>query len=355
MKSKSTEENLLTIDELNQDDSLKQFSMLLDHCFQVPQGQRFLDDFPIWDISFQVPNILRIGAFQESSLRACAAVRTANLMAVGGNTVKVAIIGAVASHPELRGKGVASQLVSVACQWAKGQGAALVALWGSEHELYRRIGFELVGSQLRVPLRDLVEGDVASYSTAHAGEIHSGWAPGIFNLAQKRTRGLRLEDSDRQWWEGHRHTEWYYYGDPKAPRAYLGMGRGIDLANIIHEWGGDPTALKALFADLVQKRPEASLLGYPKEIHSLGVSLTTPYPSEFLCLAKVLDPLLLCRAFTPHLSVAATQQDQKTWDFSLGGYHWNGISEGLLARTLFGPNDSDWNPLPLWFWGLDAG
>src|SRR5690606_13784419 len=66
--------------------------------------------------------------------------------------VPMGIIGAVATTPDFRGKGLATQAVAAALGWLEGQGALFQVLWGAEHDLYRRLGFELCGEQMRVPL-----------------------------------------------------------------------------------------------------------------------------------------------------------------------------------------------------------
>jgi GNAT superfamily N-acetyltransferase len=133
----------------------QQFSNLLDLSFPVDKNSRFLDDFPIWDCKFHVDSVQRLGLFYGERLVSSCAVRYGDLKnlnpALRHLTTPVILIGAVATHPFWRGKGLASLLVDRAIAWGENQGAALALLWGSEHTFYQRLGFELCGEQIRVP------------------------------------------------------------------------------------------------------------------------------------------------------------------------------------------------------------
>ena len=63
---------------------------------------------------------------------------------IQGITLKVALIGAVATHPECRGKGLASELFSLAKDKAKSDGADLMLISG-DRGLYTRAGAAIVG------------------------------------------------------------------------------------------------------------------------------------------------------------------------------------------------------------------
>src|SRR3954451_18129924 len=91
----------------------RQFSALLDLCFPVSKGCRFFDDFPIWDPDLKVNQLIRFGIFLNDQLVCTCAVRRASLSwkATAAAAMPVSLIGAVATHPSWRGRGLASQLV----------------------------------------------------------------------------------------------------------------------------------------------------------------------------------------------------------------------------------------------------
>jgi len=117
------------IDQIQGSDAMSQFSGLLDMSFKVAAPGRFLDDFPIWDENLgpDPSRLVRLGVFHERKLVSCAGVRLADLKTPRGRLC-VALIGAVATHPDWRAKGLASQLVAVALQWAAERSAALAAI-----------------------------------------------------------------------------------------------------------------------------------------------------------------------------------------------------------------------------------
>jgi GNAT superfamily N-acetyltransferase len=297
---------------------LEELEALINECFAVPRGKSFYDDFPVWDPR-SGQKIFRIGAIDTSQtkngdLAAASLVRIANLR-LGGQTLPIALIGGVCTDPNYRSQGLASQVVTRSCDWAKEKGAKLAVLWGSEVSLYQKLGFSLTGEQWQVPLASLplFRGGNAPVSTV---PVQTGFCDGIFEEMKKRTTGLALEEEDLRWMKKHRHVEWYYTGARTEVTAYAAINRGIDLEGIVHEWGGDPEALRALLATIAWQHPTASLLGPRDGLIDLFLSLNLKAvpdtaTQQSLALIRILD------------------------------------SEGAHAL-------SSENQRLLWFWGLDA-
>lgn len=301
---------------------MARFGALLDQVFPVPQGSHFLEDFPVWGERNSHSGVLRVGAFDaQGNLAACAAARLAEFSAAPGipSGVSVGVIGAVATRPEFRGRGLASRLVDFLSQWLEGQGAAFAVLWGSEHDLYRRIGFELCGAQRTVPLAQLPLNQAGSARV----EIIRGWDRGIFPLLKSRPGGLRLQALDLSWLEAHRNVEWIWARRNGVPIAYAACGRGIDLEGLVHEWGGERAALEVLLREIRDRNPEAALLGPTSSSFGEGGM------EGHLCLARILDVKRL----------------SALWGEPRSGVH--------PAVGWFGEPGSP--GVPLWFWGLDSG
>jgi GNAT superfamily N-acetyltransferase len=328
------------------------FARLLNQSFPVKKGEEFFWDFPVWDekILPSSQSIARFGVFSkaDSSLVACTGVRMANLKA-GSTNIKVALVGGVATDPRHQRQGLATELVGFSLRWAADRGASAVFLWGSEHSLYQKLGFDLCGTQQLIPLRELS----ASFKESIPAnlKVHRGWAPTLLALMKERKSGLTLSESDRVWIEAHSqdHIEWYYTGSREVPTAYAAVGRGIDLHQIVHEWGGEPKDLHSLFHFLSVKHPDASelkILGSPGVCASFGYE-TSHFPEEFHCLARILNPQSIIQAFIPGA-------DLKSPRFS----KIISAPEIDLPRLLFGPQNMNKKEeclaLPLWFWGLDA-
>ncbi|MDR3608887.1 MAG: GNAT family N-acetyltransferase [Oligoflexia bacterium] len=274
----------MQIVEITDSFRMQQFSRLLDQAFQLAPGMHYLDDFPIWSAAGAGErSVIRLGAVSdEGDLMAGAGLRLASIRTLSGDAVRAALIGAVATGERFRGQGLATRLVAQALARARDAGAAVALLWGAEHSLYAKLGFTLCGSQILIPLQSLE-------LPKAGGSLEKGWNPGIFDLLMKRGSGVILTPQDRVWIEAHRHVDWYWVGPRTAPDAYAAVGRGIDLGGLVHEWGGEPSALKALLGSLRAERPELTLLGSSRDVEKLGFSREKSR-QEFLYLAAVLDP-----------------------------------------------------------------
>jgi predicted N-acetyltransferase YhbS len=341
----SAEAGGLRLDTIEGARSMKQFSQLLDRNFGVKAPGRFMDDFPIWDekLGPEGEKVLRIGVWDGDALVSCAGVRLAQLRVPTGS-LDVALIGAVATAESHRGQGLASRTVSLAVEWARERGAGLAMLWGGETALYERLGFELCGVQVRPPLSELDLG--APLKDLSQITLGRGWIPTLMSSLRMRGSGVKLAPQDERWMEAHQGVDWYWLGDPESPQAYAGIGRGIDLHGLVHEWGGEsPEALKALLQLVCMERPDAQLLASPELLSAW--SLGAPRPSsevEFLCMARALDATRLVRAFGVPLSA-----DNPLLT----------TPNAAICRLLFGPSEqmgatAEPGAVSLWIWGLDA-
>jgi predicted N-acetyltransferase YhbS len=328
-----------------------QFSELMDRSFAVPKGQSYLKDFPIW--RGRTPEILKMGAYDGKKLIGTACVRVADLWAKGSQQILVGLIGAVATDEAYRGRGIAKSLVSLAADWAQNRGAALAVLWGSEHELYAKIGFHPCGQQVRVAL-------TAMNRDKNTG-IQQGWNPALFKTLQNRKSGIALQKVDSLWLSAQENVKWFWTGPKENPTAYAALGRGIDLAHMVHEWGGLPQQLLPLLAGIAGIDPEAQVLGSPDTFKKASIQFDSS-SIEYLCLAKVLDPATIIRAFTSETKIES-KLENGIWIIQNENAELH-LAADQIARLFFGPAQAgdqplgkSWSkifPLPLWFWGLDA-
>lgn len=93
----------------------------------------------------------------------------------GGRSVPMGGVAGVAVHPDARGRGLASRLVGGLDELMRGQGQHVSALFPTAVELYRRLGWEVVGSldetRLDPASLDPVSLDPASLAVAPSGEV----------------------------------------------------------------------------------------------------------------------------------------------------------------------------------------
>lgn len=311
---------------------------LLNKEFGVPIGSSFLDDFPVWKNSTNLPS-LKIGVYQFGKLISTASIRAAELKTKKGNTLPIGIIGAVATDNQWHGCGAASQAVSLALLWAKEKKIPLVVLWGSEHSLYQKLGFELCGAQWRIPFSDL---SISAVDSSPPSDIQHGWNDSLFSLIKQRELGLFLSQKDLTWFSSHKNVRWWWTQSATGyPTSYVAIGRGIDLKEIVHEWGGDKTELFNLLHEIKKSGAAKEIIGPKYLFNNYGINIAGAQP-EHLCLARALDPVKIFSSFRP-----ADRQALPN------------LASTEMSKVLFGPGlaGRQWNkhlPLPLWFWGLDS-
>ncbi len=336
-----TDQSELKIRLLESSEDMAKAEALLNRSFPVVQGTSFFDDFPVWRID-NGADVTLYGAFADDALVALAGLRLARLKSED-RQLPVALIGGVCTDEAWRGKGLATQIVSECLKRARDSGAALVFLWGSEHSLYQKLGFELCGEQARLQL-----GSLRLPEPARALDVKMGWTPEIFSLMQARTIGLAQTERDEKWLSEHKNVQWYWLRKGDAVSAFVGMNRGIDLQNIVHEWGGERDEVLKLLAFMCKVKPELEIVapvGFALDNTDDSVQVGT----EFLAMVNVLDAEKVFQHFHP---------SEKFPQFLLN----SNLKQSDFAQILFGPvriNDVEGFPehlfpLPVWIWGLDA-
>ncbi len=221
----------------------------------------------------------------------------------------------------------------------------MAVLWGSEAELYGRLGFEVCGIQLVIPLASFDLSHDSSQRRAGNLSIQEGWTPALFARLQARSGGLEYRDEDRGWVSAHPHVQWFWTGTASNPRAYVAFGKGIDLQLCVHEWGGPADELAAILALIRSRQPGAALLASPHILEQAGLAerLIGDAAVQPLCMARLLDARRVLQSYHGGMEPPS--------------------EEFLLARLFFGAGGADSGdasgaserfPLPLWFWGLDG-
>ena len=262
-----------------------ELAALYDRCFSVPEGASFMDDFPVWDPGIAVEERVQLVYRHEGRIVASASARLARTRPGNGT---VAVVGAVVTDPELRGKGLASRALASLLPRVECARPQAVVLWGSEADLYAKFGFAYGGLQCRSRLGDLKFRSSTSDSKL---EIRDGWGGEIESIMNARPDGLVHRDSDRAWIVRHPNVLFFrLFRDGKCT-AFAGVGRGIDLTEMVHEWGGDERDLGLLLSVLARENADLQILYHPR--HERSFYFLAPGGAkieENLCMAKVLSP-----------------------------------------------------------------
>lgn len=266
----------------------KKRETLLNQAFAVPAALNYFEDFPVWSPRFSDGKFHRIEADAATgNVLGCASMTYAYIKA-GESKHKIALIGGVATAPEARGRGIASRLTAELVAQAQREDCAAAVLWGSEHDLYGRLGFVLSGVQVRVPLKAFRLG-----GREHLCQVKQGWHDDIFYRSMERPDGLVKNADGLALMKTHLHVKWFTLWRGTELVAFAGIGKGIDLTGLIHEWWGKTKDdLLDLFSELSLVAPDLEVLGHPSHFKgiTLGFMPKSEPKSEYMCLAKILKP-----------------------------------------------------------------
>jgi hypothetical protein len=165
--------------------------------------------------------------------------------------LRVAAVGQVWTDPAFRGKGFATRVLQELEPVMRNEGVSHAILWTGEPDLYRKIGYVPAGRQFDFVRPPALEGPAAC-------DIVGPESPKQFSAIKRADylkriqeaydrhplRSIRSED-DWKKYASIPNVHWYTHED-----AYAVVGKGIDLENVVHEWGGSPKNCVALLVAL---------------------------------------------------------------------------------------------------------
>lgn len=171
-------------------------------------------------------------------------------------TIRAAVIGAVATDPRHRRKGLGSQVIQAILDDVRARGATLAILWADVPKFYEGLGFTFAGretvficarhgshSPRRTPVRPAVESDLQAIRALHERE------------------DCRVRRDEATWRKLMALPRTSFYVVEIAGRivAYGVVGKGHDLGGCLHEWGGDEILLPVLVSAIFSLRKEDEL------------------------------------------------------------------------------------------------
>ena len=346
---------------------------------------RFLDDNlrpqEQWSISSEYPNAIveanrnnmRIIA-ERDQVVSHALIRPMIVKAPAG-LFKIAGLGSVVTSSDHRNQGLSTQTIGACLEAARAQACDFAILWTNLYDFYRRMDFELGGSEVSALIdRDLkaadatlkiVEGAKVAPEAIH--RLYSQHTVSSIRTVEEVRRYLQIPNSRV-------YTAWDQAGQLKA---YAVEGKGADLNGYVHEWGGGVSALMTLFEHIrkVQARPITVIVpGHSQNLlralTEQGIALT----EGFLGMVKILNADSLFQKVKRHARSQGVQDLvlEKTngkFIFGVGLRIFETDSERDIVRLLFGPQKASeihdfpkeaaaslekCLPLNMWVWGWDS-
>lgn len=172
---------------------------------------------------------------------------------VGQTRFRIGLIGSVATDPEHRGRGHASRILARAEAEAAEAGCVCSLLWADEPGFYERRGYSPIGTEIDAVVTDadlaaLPEPtDVREARKEDGPRVHELYMTHDSRLERSASETLALLETPGM-------LTLVRSGDD-GPLAYACVGRGADLGNVVHEWGGKADDVLALMRAHLDRRP----------------------------------------------------------------------------------------------------
>ena len=273
-------------------------------------GTRLAPEYPLVFQNGFAGETLALGEGDEIRAACALIVRDLVLPSRAGEThLRVGLIGSVSTGDAWRGQGLGTRLIVEAEARLQTLGCAAVFLWADDPRFYLQRGYGPVGCEedviipailaphLPAPtgVRTLANGDIRQVHKLYSG--HSARVERTLEETAALIACPRMDALVREV-EG-------------KVVAYALRGRGRDLAEVVHEWGGPVDDVLALLRAHLERRfassePGALIAMMPAgagtlldELEALGCQHTT----GILGLGKILDTKVAAEAIAERLGV----------------------------------------------------
>ncbi len=288
---------------------------------------------------------------------------------------KVAGIGSVVTSPDHRGQGHSTQIIDSCLEAAAAADCDFAILWTDLFDFYRRMDFELAGSEVTVMLdRDL--GPTAGWKFLESSKVAPETLLRVFQ--QHSVSSHRSQEDVRLSLAIPNSTVMTAWEPNGRLAAYAVVGKGADLAGYIHEWGGSVTALLGLFSHLRNTLKCDLRLIAPSHATGLLSKLSNagcPEHRGYLGMVRLLKTESMFSKIKRHARTIGISdlvlEEIEPGKFKFGHLDQIYMSDSKrdLVQLLFGPEKPSQMgkfdpttakvldrvlPIPLWIWGWDS-
>lgn len=193
-------------------------------------------------------------------------------MQVGSTRLPVGLIGSVATHPDHRGQGHASEVLQLAEQALAESGAVLSLLWAEEPAFYDARGYVPLGTEVDYLLPPEIapllpeRGNVRSATSEDACAIHALYSAHSTRIERDAEETAKLLASPNM--------RTLVLEREGVPCAYVCEGRGGDLQGVLHEWGGSALDVLAVVRVHLERLAIPTVLMAPRDAKGLFRYLT---------------------------------------------------------------------------------
>lgn len=356
------------------DHELGAFVDFLSTNLRAEQKWSIADEYPL---AIHDANLNNVRVIKDEQTFLSAAVMKTLVIKSPAGLFKVAAIGSVVTAPEHRNRGFSRQILEDCLKAATAHGCDFAILWTNLVEFYKKVGFELAGTEISL---SLYKGFTVPESAEPLRFLQSAKVDpeAILRLyAQHSTGSIRTVEDIRKFLQIPNSRVFTAWDRSNRLQAYAVEGKGADFGGYIHEWGGGVSKLLPLLAFASQSVANNLTLITPAHSTNLIRKLVEAGAKEHsgvLGMIKVLNaPSLLgkIKKFVRAHGIEDVVLEPREGKFYLGYKQeiFSTDAETDLVRLIFGPLKASqihpfdpataevfekMFPIPMWIWGWDS-
>ena len=289
--------------------------------------------------------------------------------------LKVAGIGSVVTAEEHRGQGHSAQIMNSCLEAARMDVCDFAILWTNLFEYYRKLGFELAGTEMSMILEKPITAE-GSFRVFEGPQVDASALLRLYG--QHPCGGFRNEEDIRRHLKIPQSRVYTAWDSNNQMKAYAIEGKGADLQGYVHEWGGETQALMALFSHMQKKLTDKALVVItPPSAENLRRTLLAQGAKEFqgvLGMIKIVSPVslygkILRYARSIGFEDLRLEEQSGVTVFGCGKETYSTDNQSDIVRMIFGPQKPSTLhsfdpqtakvldqifPIPFWLWGWDS-
>lgn len=336
-----------------------------------------------WSIAEEYPlaihgaNLNNVRVIVEEGNFLSAAVMKPLIIKCPAGLFKVAAIGSVVTAPEHRNRGLSRQVLDGCLDAARAHGCDFAILWTNIFDFYRKLGFELAGTEISLGIaKDFKSPEAAAgLRFMQSNKIQP---EAVLRLYSQHTTGsVRTVEDIRKFLTIPNSRVYSAWDAQNNLQAYLVEGKGADFGGYIHEWGGAVSKLTALLSFAAGQSAQGLTLIAPAHSGNLIRTLKAagcPDHSGVLGMIKILNPsafLTKIKKFARGMGIEDVVLESRDGRYYLGSKQemFSTDTDSDLVRLIFGPlKASDLKafdketaatfekifPISMWIWGWDS-